>query len=159
MRAVHTAQSAIFLIAIVSHLLAGCATWQDAPRLAYQCPHDLRFEARLYQDMALLEGQRGHAVLQRAPDGPAGELRYRDATLLAEFGLGAGQRLTALHYTGIPETVRCERVPLAAGDGTASPLAPVRPAPRDGPKPAPPPPDPDAPVQTNIRLGDGPWPD
>lgn len=143
-----------------SLLLAGCATWQDAPRLAYQCPHDLRFEARLYQDMALLEGQRGHAVLQRAPDGPAGELRYRDPTLLAEFGLGTNQRLVALHYTGIPETVRCERVPLAADGGTASPLTPpVRPAPRDGPKPPPPPPDPDAPVQTNIRLGDGPWPD
>ncbi len=28
-------------------LLAGCAALQDAPRLAYQCPNSLGFEARL----------------------------------------------------------------------------------------------------------------
>ena len=47
--------------------LAGCAALQDAPRLSYACPNALSFEARLYQDMALLEGLRGHAVLERLP--------------------------------------------------------------------------------------------
>ncbi|MCB2036694.1 MAG: hypothetical protein KDF56_07290, partial [Ottowia sp.] len=56
-------------------LLAGCAALRDAPRLGYQCPNDLRFEVRLYEDMAMVEGQRGFARLQRQPDGPHGVLR------------------------------------------------------------------------------------
>ena len=31
----------------------------DAPRLRYHCPYELQFEARLYQDMAIVEGLRG----------------------------------------------------------------------------------------------------
>jgi len=93
---------------------AGCVVWQDAPRLSYQCPNDLRFEARLYKDMALLEGQRGFTRLARTDDGQGGAPRYRDGTLLAEFGLGLNGRLAALRYTGIPETVYCQRV-LAQG--------------------------------------------
>ena len=124
---------------------------QDAPRLAYACPNDLRFEARLYQDMAFLEGQRGFARLPRTEDGAGGQedetpvLRYRDATLLAEFGLGLDGRLAALHYTGIPETVYCR----------ASAAGAVRAAPRRAPTP-PAPPEPPAPVQTNVRTDDDP---
>lgn len=132
-------------------LLAGCAALLDAPRLGYQCPNELRFEARLYQDMAILEGLRGHAVLERVPgeDGDAGALRYADPTVHAQFGLGVDGRLVRLDYTRIPEPVYCEHV--AAPDEAA---APVRAAPRLGPRP-PPPFDPDAPVETNIRTGDG----
>lgn len=131
-------------------LLAGCATLQDAPRLAYQCPSALGFEARLYQDMALLEGLRGHAVLERVPGSADGALRYADATVQAEFGLGVGQRLVRLDYTRIPEPIYCERAPAAPGEAAT----PVRAHGRLGPRP-PPPFDPDAPVQTNIRIGDG----
>ena len=148
---VHQAQSAICLIVVGA--LTGCAALRDAPRLAYQCPQGLSFEARLYEDMALLDGQRGHAVLERQPaEGAqaAGELIYRDPTLTAEFGLGVDQRLVRLSYAGIPEAVTCTRVAPAAGQ----PAAPVRAAPRPGPR-NPPPYDPDAPVQTNIRFGDG----
>jgi len=133
-------------------LLAGCAASLDAPRLLYQCPRQLGFEARLYQDMALLEGQRGHAVLERvvvAGDAPA--LQYADSAVRASFGLGLEQRLVRLDYTGIPEPVYCERAPSA--DGAAP--APVQAADRPGPRP-PPPFDPDAPVQTNIRSRYGP---
>lgn len=133
-------------------LLGGCAGVSDAPRLHYRCPADLSFEARLYDDMALIEGQRGHVVLERvpAPDGDAQALRYADPTLLAEFGVGLNQRLVRLDYTRIPEPMYCERV--LAGDSEA---AAVRATPRPGPR-NPPPFDPDAPVETNIRTGEGP---
>lgn len=132
-------------------LLASCAAVQDAPRLTYLCPNELRFEARLYQDMALLEGLRGHAVLERVAGGDEQDaaLRYADVTVRAQFGLGVDGRLVRLDYTNIPEPVYCERA-TAAGD----PAPPVRAHARPGPRP-PPPFNPDAPVQTNIRLGDG----
>lgn len=127
--------------------MGGCAAWQDAPRLAFQCPRELRFEARLYQDMALLEGLRGHAVLERVADAD-GTLRYADPTVQARFGLGLDGRLARLDYTGIPEPVYCEHQP-----GAGAPA--VRAIARPGPRPPPPRPDPNAPVQTNIRQGDG----
>jgi hypothetical protein len=129
-------------------LLAACAL--DAPRLAYQCPQQLSFEARLYQDMALLEGLRGHVVLERETDDDAAALQYADPTVRATFGLGLEQRLVRLDYTSIPAPVYCER---AATDG-AQP-APVQAAEHPGPRP-PPPFDPNAPVETNIRFDGGP---
>jgi len=134
---------------LMAAALSGCAAIRDAPRLAYQCPEGLRFEARLYEDMATLDGQRGHAVLERLPHQRDDELIYGDATLTADFGLGLEQRLARLSYANIPEAVTCTRV-VPAGQ----PAVPVRAAPRPGPR-NPPPFDPDAPVQTNIRTGDG----
>jgi hypothetical protein len=133
-------------------LLAGCVVSLDAPRLAYQCPQGLGFEARLYQDMALLEGQRGHAVLERVEVvGDKAALQYADSTVRATFGLGVNQRLMRLDYTGVATpTVYCERAPALDG---ATP-APVRAAQQPGPRP-PPPFDPDAPVQTNIHTTSG----
>ena len=128
-------------------LLGGCAAWQDAPRLAFQCPRELRFEARLYQDMALLEGLRGHAVLERVADAD-GTLRYADPTVQARFGLGLDGRLARLDYTAPPVPVYCAHQP-----GAEAPA--VRATARPGPRPPPPRPDPNAPVQTNIRQGDG----
>jgi hypothetical protein len=130
-------------------LLAGCAVGLDAPRLAYQGPRQLSFEAWLYQDMALLEGLRGQVTLERIADSPDDAPRYADATVQAEFGLGVERRLVRLVYTGIPEPVTCERVAAAGSDA-----APVRAASRPGPRP-PQPPAPDVPVRTNIRMGDG----
>lgn len=130
--------------------LSACATWRDAPRLSYTCGSDLRFEARLYTDMAILEGSRGHAVLARMADDKGEGPLYADETVRARFGLGVDGRLARLDYTSIPEPVYCERT-LAPGED-----AQVRPAGREGPKPPPPPPDPNAPVQTNIRTGEGP---
>ena len=145
------AQAAIKNIVLFSALLTGCAALQDAPRLLYLCPNDLRFEARLYEDMAMLEGLRGHAVLERLADaGDAAQPRYADPTVRAQFGLGLEGRLARLDYTTIPEPVYCERAPVAAGE--AAP--PVRAQARPGPRP-PPPFDPDAPVETNIRTGVG----
>jgi hypothetical protein len=139
-------------------LLAGCGALQDAPPLDYQCPHDLRFTAHLYQDMAMLDGMRGHAVLERQaadtngdkPTDPA-PLLYADDTVRAEFGLGVRGRLVRLDYTHIPDPVYCTRV---VEPGASLPPSP-RAVNRNGPRPPPPPPDPDAPVQTNIRTIDG----
>jgi len=134
-------------------LLAGCAAVQDAPRLTFLCPSDLRFEARLYQDMALLEGLRGHAVLERAASqgGAAPALVYADPTVRAHFGLGVDGRLARLDYTNIPAPVYCQRAPTP---GAAEP-PPVSAFGRPGPRPPPPPPDPNAPIETNIHLSDG----
>ncbi len=139
------------MVCIAIGALSACAAVRDAPRLAYECPNGLRFEARLYEDMATLDGQRGHVVLGRLPHQREGELLYGDPTLVADFGLGLGQRLVRLTYTNIPEPITCTRVP--AADGREE--APVRAAPRPGPR-NPPPFDPNAPVQTNIRTGEGP---
>ncbi len=132
-------------------LLTACAAMFDAPRLRYQCPNALGFEARLYQDMAILEGARGHAVLERVPGEDADDAapRYADPTVQAQFGLGVDGRLVRLDYARIPEPVYCTHT--AAPEEAAAPL---RAAPRLGPRP-PPPFNPDAPVETNIRLGDG----
>ena len=139
------------LLLALAATLTGCATWSDAPRLSYTCGNDARFQARLYQDMAILEGTRGHAMLTRLADEKAAEEpRYADETVQARFGLGVDGRLARLDYTNIPEPVYCERV-LSPGEA-----AEVRPAKREGPKPPPPPPDPNAPVLTNIRTGEGP---
>lgn len=157
------------MAALAMYLVTGCAVVQDAPRLRYRCPHGPDFEVRLYQDMALVEGQRGHAVLQRLTDvapnilaelaqqlslsTASDALMYADPTLTATFGLGLNGRLAALRYTGIPQTLHCERVMPEGAAAAGAP--PVRAAPREGPKAPPPPPDPNAPVQTNIRIGDG----
>lgn len=163
------------LVAGTLGALAGCASVADAPRLSYLCPNELSFEARLYQDMAILEGLRGHVILARMADGPASAtpasaaaegderqpdtetsgqpaegLAYADETVRAWFGLGVHGRLARLDYTTIPEPVYCERRLTTADD------PPVAAAPREGPRPPPPPPDPNAPVQTNIRFGEGP---
>ncbi len=131
-------------------LVAGCAAMRDAPRLSYRCVNDLRFEARLYQDMAVLEGLRGHAILARSTGDAEGAISYTDETVHAQFGLGVDGRLVRLDYTSIPEPVYCERV-MAPGEDSS-----VRVAPREGPRPPPPPPAPNAPIQTNIRSGQGP---
>lgn len=140
----------VIITGAIAWLLVGCAAVRDAPRLVYHCPNGLGFEARLYQDMAVLEGARGHVVLERLPHQRDDELLYADPTLVADFGLGVDRRLVRLTYTGSPETVYCERVP--AADGVDAP--PVQAASRPGPR-NPPPFDPDAPVETNIRSGDG----
>jgi hypothetical protein len=139
-------------------LLAGCAALQDAPPLDYQCPHDLRFTARLYRDMAMLDGIRGHAVLARqtadangGKSTAAASLRYADDSVRAEFGLGEQGRLVRLDYANIPDSIYCARIAQSN-----APLTPPHAVNRNGPRPPPPPPDPNAPVRTNIRTTDGP---
>ena len=138
------------LAVLVIGAMAGCAAMRDAPRLSFLCANDLSFEARLYQDMAILEGLRGHAVLARKSGEAEAGPSYTDETVHARFGLGVDGRLALLNYTSIPEPVYCERV-MAPGENS-----PVRAAPRQGPRPPPPPSDPNAPIQTNIRSGQGP---
>ena len=138
------------LAVLVIGAMAGCAAMRDAPRLSFLCANDLSFEARLYQDMAILEGLRGHAVLARKSGEAEAGPSYSDETVHARFGLGVDGRLARLDYTSIPEPVYCERI-LAPGEDAS-----VEAAPREGPRPPPPPPNPNAPVQTNIRSGEGP---
>ncbi|MBH1965593.1 MAG: hypothetical protein I8H77_14720 [Comamonadaceae bacterium] len=141
------------LVILCAALLTACASLRDVSRLSYSCPNDLRFEARLYQDMAILDGWRGHAVLARiaGQEGLETSPAYADETVRANFGLGVDGRLARLDYTSIPEPMYCERV-LLPGEQSA----PAQAAEREGPKAPPPPPDPNAPIQTNILIGPGP---
>lgn len=143
---VDTAKLALGLIALAG--LIGCANLGSAPKLVFQCAHDLQFEAQLYEDMALIEGKRGHVVLPRVAD-ETGALRYADTAMQAEFGLGLQKKLALLRYANIPGDVFCKQA--------AEQTIPVQVHASPGPRPPPPRPDPHAPVQTNIRLGDGPW--
>jgi len=140
-------------------LLSGCSVLealQVAAPFDYQCPHNLRFTAHLYRDMATLDGMRGHVVLARVTSGAAADtdkaaapsLRYADDSVRAEFGLGEQGRLVRLDYTGIPEPVYCVR-------NAAPDAPPLRAVNYDGPRPPPPRPDPNAPVKTNLRTTDG----
>lgn len=129
-------------------LTAGCAApQQEAPRLRYLCQHGQQFEARLYEDAALLDGQGGQQQLARAAE-DGGALGYADGTLHAVFGLGAGGREALLRYAGIPEAVHCR---LTDGGADA-----VRAVPRQQPKPAQPEGE-EAPreLPTNLRTSGG----
>lgn len=139
--------------ALLLGLLAGCVQAPDAPRLHYHCPTGMGFEVRLYRDMALIEGERGHAVLERI-DGDAADsrLRYADRLMQAEFGLGVERRLVRLDYVNIPEPVYCDRV---SDPQAGAAQVPVRAADRAGPR-RPAPFVPNAPIETNIRFGEGP---
>ena len=103
------ARGVVFPGALVCVLLAGCAApQQEAPRLRYLCQHGQLFEARLYEDAALLQGQNAQQQLARVSD-DGGALSYADATLHAIFGLGADGREAGLRYAGIPHEVHCRR--------------------------------------------------
>lgn len=147
--------------------LAACAHVGDAPRLYYDCPTGMGFEVRLYEDMALIEGERGHVVLERM--GGIDALQYSDRLMRAEFGLGLDERLVRLDYATIPQPVYCTRRPGPAAEartwtGSVTETTPetrrrlsepaVRAMPRPGPRKRLPH-DPDAPVETNIRSGTG----
>ena len=148
--------------------LAGCALPPDAPVLGYSCTHGLAFQARLYADLALLEGGRGFDRLPRLPDGAGGVLRYgQDGRVLAEFGLGTERQLAQLRYAGIPDAIQCQRLdsqplagllPRASGAAAAADGRPAAPPVQASEQPAPrprPPPQPEAPIFTNIRTTEG----
>lgn len=147
------------VIAVAVFLLASCALKQDAPRLLYLCDNDLSFEARLYRDMVLIEGQRGHVVLERELESlKEDELKYADNNLKAQFGLGDQGRLVRLDYRNIPQAVYCQRLQRAGEDDagqTPSELSAVQAFDGAGPRP-PVPFDPFAPIQTNVQTEFGP---
>ena len=65
----------------------------DAPRLRYHWPYELQFEARLYQDMAIVEGLRGFVVLERqaGADADGGALQgEEDVQAFSTVGKDAG---------------------------------------------------------------------
>lgn len=104
------ALSRSFGLALLPAGLAACTVSLDAPRMAYRCPNELMFQARLYSDMAVLDGLTGHVVLERQEQGTTDAPRYANAQLQAAFGLGLQQRLARLEYANIPDPVYCERM-------------------------------------------------
>ena len=130
-------------------LAAGCAALpQEAPRLRYLCQHGQQFEARLYEDAALLDGQNAQQQLERVEQ-DGGALSYSDGTLHATFGLGGDGREASLRYAGIPHEVHCRRTDEGADA--------VRAVPRAKPKPAQPEGSGEAPreLPTNLRTSGG----
>ena len=142
------ARGVVFPGVLACVLLAGCAApQQEAPRLRYLCQHGQQFEARLYEDAALLQGQNAQQQLARVEE-DGGALSYSDGALHALFGLGGDGREARLRYAGIPHEVHCRRI-----DGADA----VRATPRQQPKPAQPEGGEEAPreLPTNLRTSGG----
>ena len=154
------------LVALGLSVLGACATHDDGsggvPAYAYGCTHGLAFQARLYKDMVVLEGGRGHDQLPRKKDGAHGSYVFGNERLTAEFGLGLRRQLATLRYVDIPDTIQCERQRVAFGDdpgGELTDLPELRVSRIEGPKPKPVlTPAERARVDSNIRFGDGPPP-
>ena len=94
--------------------LAGCAgrTVQATAPL-YRCEHGLEFTVRFIDDTALLDGSRGHDLLQRDAGGQGEQQTvYSNERVRAEFGLGASGREAVLRYPQLPQlplVARCVR--------------------------------------------------
>ena len=139
-----------FAVPVAAALLAaGCAApQQEAPALHYLCQHGQQFEARLYEDAALLQGHNAQQQLARVTD-DGGALSYSDGALHASFGLGGDGREASLRYAGIPHEVHCRRTDEGADA--------VRATPRPQPKLAQPEGSGQAPreLPTNLRTSGG----
>jgi hypothetical protein len=92
-------------------VLTGCAG-SSAPsgEQSWRCEHGIDFRVRFVDDSALLEGTRANEVLFRdaGGQGPRQSV-YSNATMRAEFGLGAQGREALLTYPALPLKARCVR--------------------------------------------------
>lgn len=77
---------------------------------SWRCEHGIDFRARFVDDSALLDGPRTTEVLFRDAGGQGPQQSvYRNATMRAEFGLGANGREALLTYPALPLKARCVR--------------------------------------------------
>lgn len=92
-------------------VLAGCAgSGTPSGQQSWRCEHGIDFRVRFVDDSALLEGARGSEVLFRDAGGQGSQQSvYRNATVRAEFGLGANAREALLTYPALPLKARCVR--------------------------------------------------
>ena len=91
--------------------LAGCAA-PGAPtgQQSWRCEHGIDFRVRFVDDSALIEGARANEILFRDAGGQGPQQSvYRNATMRAEFGLGANGREALLTYPALPLKARCVR--------------------------------------------------
>jgi hypothetical protein len=75
-------------------VLVGCAgSGAPSGQQSYRCEHGIDFRVRFVDDSALIDGPRANEVLFRDAGGQGPQQSvYRNATLRAEFGLGASGR-------------------------------------------------------------------
>lgn len=92
-------------------MLAGCAgSGAPSGQQSWRCEHGIDFRVRFVDDSALLDGSRASEVLFRDAGGQGPQQAvYRNATMRAEFGLGANGREALLSYPQLPLTARCVR--------------------------------------------------
>lgn len=95
----------------VAAALAACAgSGPMSGQQRYRCEHAIDFRVRFVDDSALLEGTRANEVLFRDAGGQGPQQSvYRNATMRAEFGLGASGREALLSYPLLPLKARCVR--------------------------------------------------
>ena len=76
----------------------------------YKCDHAITFSVRFEEDTAVLDGTRGHELLDRDAGGQ-GELQsvYSNPLLRAEFGLGTSGKEAILRDLVQPLVLHCER--------------------------------------------------
>ena len=91
--------------------LAGCAgTGTRSGPQSWRCEHGIDFRVRFVDDSALIEGARANEILFRDAGGQGPQQSvYRNATMRAEFGLGANGREALLTYPALPLKARCVR--------------------------------------------------
>ncbi len=92
-------------------VLAACAG-SGAPtgQQSWRCENGIDFRVRFVDDSALIDGPRSSEVLFRDAGGQGPQQSvYRNATMRAEFGLGASGREARLSYPLLPLTARCVR--------------------------------------------------
>lgn len=92
-------------------VLAGCAgTGVPSGQQSWRCENGIDFRVRFVDDSALIDGPRTREVLFRDAGGQGPQQSvYRNATMRAEFGLGANGREALLSYPALPLKARCVR--------------------------------------------------
>ena len=90
--------------------LAACAGPGTGTAQHYRCEHGIEFTVRFVDDSAILQGTRANEVLFRDAGGQGPQQSvYANASMRAEFGLGASGREALLKYPPLPLTARCVR--------------------------------------------------
>lgn len=99
-----------WVVAGVVALTACAGPGRSSGAQLYRCEQGITFKVRFVDDSALLEGARPDGVLFRDAGGQGPQQAvYSNATMRAEFGLGANGREALLTYPPLPLTARCVR--------------------------------------------------
>lgn len=85
--------------------LSGCSTRAESTGQSYRCEQGVEMVARFQANSVTLDTNRGYEVLFRPND--AQTQFYENASMSAEFGLGASQDQAMLRYPVLPLALRC----------------------------------------------------
>ncbi|MDB5892049.1 MAG: hypothetical protein JWP47_2880 [Polaromonas sp.] len=92
-------------------LITGCAgLGGNAAQMHYRCEQGVEFSVKFVDDTAILDGSRGHDLLQRDAGGQGPrQAFYSNPRMRAEFGLGSSGKEAIVRYPLLPLMLRCVR--------------------------------------------------